>query len=127
MAATPSPNYSDQQILAGDPTFQNRVRQSMLTACISIVSASFGAAGEGGFHRERQVFAVGCTNSPDTYKLLFAQSVATNASVIGDATVAGTVPLTSGNVAAQAALVTDAHIDVAVSSNFNSFFRTPGF
>jgi hypothetical protein len=65
-------------------------------------------------------------NAPDAYKVLFANTVATDANVSGDATVAGTVPLTTGNVATQAALVTDAHIDNAISSQFNSFFRTPG-
>ena len=123
MAATPSPNYSDQQLLASDATFQNRVRQSLLAACVSIKNEAVTTA----FHREREAFLVGVTNSPDSYKVLVAQSVATNASVIGDATAAGTVPLTSGNVATQAALVTDAHLDTAIASNFNSFFRTPGF
>jgi hypothetical protein len=93
----------------------------MIAACISIKNEAVTVA----FHRERETFVVACTNQPDTFKLIFAQSVATNASVIGDATVGGTVPLTSGNAATQAALVTDAHVDAAISSNFNSFFRTP--
>lgn len=122
MAATPSPNYSDQQLLAADVTFQNRVRQALMTACTNIKSEAVTVA----FHRERETFLVAVSNQPDLFKGIFANSVATNASVIGDATVAGTVPLTSGNVAAQAALVTDLHIDTAISSNFNSFFRTPG-
>jgi len=64
-------------------------------------------------------------NVPDTYKSLFAISVANDTSVISDATAAGTVVLTGVNAAAQAALVTDAHLDAAISSQFNSFFRTP--
>lgn len=122
MAATPSPNYSDQQLLSGDPTFQNRVRQSLLKAAISIKNE-----GAVVFHRERETFVVSVMNSPDTYKLLVAQAVATDASCIGDATVSGATPLTAGNVAAQAALVTDAHIDTAIAGQFNTFFRTPGF
>lgn len=121
MTATPSPNYSDKQILAGDATFQNRVRQSLLAACTSIKNEDTTTA----FHRERETFLVGVINQPDTYKVLFAQVVAGDALVIGDATVAGATPLTSGNVATQAVLVTDPHIDTAVSSSFNSFFRTP--
>jgi hypothetical protein len=115
-------SYSDKQFLASDPTFQNRVRQSMIAACVSIASESPTTVA---FHRERATFGVACMNSPDVYKLLFANAVANDASVIADATAAGTVVLSSGNVAAQAALVTDAHMDTAVSSQFNSFFRTP--
>jgi hypothetical protein len=121
MAATPSPNYSDQQLLSSDATFQNRVRQSLLTACAAIKSEAVTTA----FHRERETYVQGVMNAADSYKLIFAQAVATNSSVISDATVAGATPLTSGNVATQAALVTDPHIDTAVSSLFNAFFRTP--
>jgi hypothetical protein len=121
MAATPSPNYSDKQLLAADVTFQNRVRQSMIAACSNIKNEAVTTA----FHRERETFLVGVINQPDTFKILFSQVVAGDASCIADATVAGTVPLTSGNAATQAVLVTDPHIDTAVSANFNSFFRTP--
>lgn len=114
-------SYSDQQFLAADVTFQNRVRQSLLAACIAIKSEAVTVA----FHRERETFLVGVTTSPDSYKVFVAQAVATNASVISDATVAGTVVLTGANAAAQAALVTDAHLDTAIASDFNSFFRTP--
>ena len=122
MAATPSPNYNDKQILASDATFQNRVRQSMISACVAIKSESPTTTP---FHRERETFIVLVMNQPDAYKILFTQAVATDANIIGDATQAGTVPLTAGNVAAQAILVTDAHIDAAISSQFNTFFRTP--
>ena len=122
MAATPSPNYSDKQLLSGDPTFQNRVRQAMIAACINIKSESPTTVP---FHRERETFIVGVMSQPDVFKVLFAQSVATDASVIGDATVGGTVPLTTGNVATQAALVTDPHIDTAIAGQFNAYFRTP--
>jgi hypothetical protein len=115
-------SYSDQQFLAADLTFQNRVRQSLITACIAIKSEAVTVA----FHRERETFLVAVTNQPDLFKVIVAQAAATSASVISDATQAGTVVLTSNNAAAQAALVTDAHIDTAISSDFNSFFRTPG-
>lgn len=114
-------SYSDKQFLASDATFQNRVRQSLIAACVAIKAEAVTTA----FHRERETFLVAVMNQPDTYKVLFAQSVANDASVISDATANGTVALTSGNVATQAALVTDAHIDAAVSGQFNSFFRTP--
>src|SRR4029077_2198746 len=100
MAATPSPNYSDQQLLAADVTFQSRVRQALLKGCVAIKAESPTAVP---FHREREAFAVGVANNPESYKVLLAQSIVSDANVIGDATVGGTVPLTSGNAAAQAA------------------------
>jgi hypothetical protein len=115
-------SYSDQQFLAADAIFQNRVRQSMITQSIAIKNESPTTAP---FHRERETYLVALTNQPDQFKLIFSQSVATNATVISDATQGGTVVLTGNNAASQAALVTDAHIDAAISANFNSFFRTP--
>jgi hypothetical protein len=112
---------SDMNVLSTDPGFQNRVRASLISASISITTESRTTA----FHRERETYAVAILNSPDSFKLLFANSVATDASVISDATQVGTVVLTSGNVATQAALITDAHIDNAIAGQFNSFFRTP--
>lgn len=122
MAATPSPNYSDKALLSGDATFVNRVRQSLIAACVAIKNESAATA----YHREREGLVVAVMNQPDSYKTLFAMAVATDANVIGDATQAGSVPLTGGNVATQAVLVTDAHIDTAIASQFNSFIRTPG-
>ena len=115
-------SYSDQQFLAGDATFQNRVRQSLIAAVVQIQSESGDTVV---YHRERTTFCVQIMAQPDNYKVIFSQAVATNASVIGDATQAGTVVLSSSNVAAQAALVTDAHIDAAISGQFNAFFRRP--
>lgn len=115
-------SYSDKQFLAADSTFQNRVRQSLLAACVSIKNEAVTTA----FHRERENYLVAITNQPDFYKIIFTDIVANDANVISDATANGTVVLTSANAAAQAALVTDAHVDTAISSDFNSFFRTPG-
>jgi hypothetical protein len=117
MAAT----YSDMNLLRQDTTFQGRVRASMISACIAIINEGWTVA----FHRERSTFAVQVVNAPDSFMPLFAGGVATDTTVISDATQAGTVVLTSGNVATQAALVTDAHISSAISSQFNTFFRTP--
>lgn len=115
-------SYNDQQFLASDPTFQNRVRQSMIAACNAIKTENPSTVV---FHRERETFLVAVMNQPDVFKLVFTQSVVTNAAVIADATASGTVVLSGANAPGQAALVTDAHIDAAISSNFNSFFRTP--
>jgi hypothetical protein len=115
-------SYSDQQFLAADPAFQNRVRQSLLAQSIAVKTEAVTTA----FHRERETFAVAVINNPDSFKTIVAQSVATNAAVISDATQAGTVVISGANAVAQAALVTDVHIDAAITSIvFNGFFRTP--
>lgn len=123
MAATPSPNYFDKQLLAADLTFQNRVRQSLLAAC---VLAKLEDPRTVPFHRERETFIAAIVSQPDVYKVLFAIAAVSFTSVINDATVSGGTPLTTGNVAAQAALVQDSNIDLAVTGSFNMFFRTPG-
>lgn len=113
---------SDQYLLSTDSGFQNRVRTAMVSGAIAVKNEGWSVL----FHREREAYAVGIINAPDSFKQIFANSVATDASVIGDATQGGTVALTVGNLAAQAALVTDAHINTALASQFTSFFRTPG-
>jgi len=115
-------SLSDMNFLSTDTGFQNRIRAQMLVTAVAVMFEAWTVA----FHRERQTFAVQVINSPDSYKLIFANTVATDANVISDATVAGTVLLTAGNTAAQAALVTDAHISTAVTGQWNNFFRTPG-
>lgn len=118
MAAT----YSDKFLLSQDGGFRNRLEMSMIAACEAIMTESPTAVP---FHAQRSQFAVNCLSSPSPSAILFALGVATDASVISDATAAGTVTLTAGNIAAQAALVTDAHLDAAVSSQFNDFFMHP--
>jgi hypothetical protein len=116
---------SDMFLLSQEPTFQNRVQASLVSACIAISNEGWSIP----FHRERADFCNRVLLGPSTtpnYVALFSNAVATDTSVIGDATQAGTVALTTGNRASQAALVTDSHIDSAVSSMFNSFIREPG-
>lgn len=117
---------SDEFQLSQDVTFQGRVQASLLAACVSIANEGFSVA----FHRERSRFAstiLSAINNPQVnYVQLFSNSVSTDPTVIADATQGGTVVLTSANRAAQAALVTDAHIDAAVSAQFNSFIVVPG-
>ena len=113
--------YQDKAILADNATFQNRARQAMLTGCMSIKNEGWSVA----FHRERETFVVAVVNQADTYKKLFASIMASHGDVAGDATEAGTVTLTTGNIEAQQALITDSHLDDAVAVAFNLFFRTP--
>jgi hypothetical protein len=114
--------HLDKVNLSAEPTFQNRVRQSMVTAAIAISNEGWSG---GLIHKLRRQQARAILNdSLDTMKVLYARGVATDASVISDATAAGTVAITGGNAATQQALATDAHIDNAVSGQFNSYFDT---
>jgi hypothetical protein len=116
---------NDMYQLSQEPTFQNRVQASLVAACIAISNEGWAIP----FHRERSDFVVRVLGNPNgtvpNWVALFSNAVVTDSNVIGDATVGGTVPITLGNRATQAALVTDAHIDAAVSSMFNSFVREP--
>jgi hypothetical protein len=117
-------SLSDQYLLSTDPGFQHRVQASLVNRCVIIATEawSFGAKAL------RKSFAAGILSSPVSqanYVALFSNSCATDTLVIADATQAGTVVLTTGNLAAQAALVTDAHIDAAISGQFNTFIREP--
>lgn len=117
-------SHNDKYHISQEPTFQNRVQASLVAACIAIANEGWTVA----FHRERSTFATMILQGPTTpinYVQLFANAVATDATVASDATQGGTVALTAGNRAAQSALVTDAHIDSAISSQFNSFVREP--
>jgi hypothetical protein len=120
-AQTASPNLSDQQFLAADPTFINRVRQSMITAAIAIKNEGWAVI----FHKEREAFVVKVMNTPEAYKVLFSFGVSTDATVLANATSAGAVPLTVANTPARAALVLDASIANAISNQFNSYIQTP--
>jgi hypothetical protein len=112
-------SHSDSYILSTDSTFRNRVQAALIAAAVSI----WNEAGNTAFHVPRVRYAAQIMNSPATYAPLFTNAVATDAACLADATQGGTVALASGNVAAQAALVTDAHIDNAISAQYNSFLQ----
>ncbi len=126
MAATPSPNLADQSALAADPTFQSRVLEAMISTCFAVVSEAITASTLS-LHLKRAQFATqtlsNILNTPATYGVFFARSVASDSATINAATVNGTVPLTSSPIAAtQAALIPDGDITTALSAQFNSFF-----
>lgn len=115
---------NDQAVLANDVLFQGRVREALAAACIAIGTEATSTA----FHFIRVRGAVTILNNLEmqsgnmsVWVLRFAATVATDANVIADAT-AGPTVLTTANVDAQQALITDAHISAAVSGQFNSFF-----
>jgi hypothetical protein len=116
---------SDMYQLSQEPTFQNRVQASLIATCVNIAAEGFSVV----FHRERADLARQIMLAPNgantNYVVLFSNALATDTNIINDATQNGTVALTSGNRATQAALVTDAHIDNAVSAMFNAFCREP--
>ena len=104
---------TDQVNLAANVNFQNRVQQSMIAAAIAISNEALTT----GYHNLRAKLAKAIINTPGSYAPLFTKAVVTDATVQADA---GTV--TGANSDTQQALVTDAHINNAVSSVFNSFF-----
>lgn len=109
----------DQAILSNDPTFIQRVRTAMIAAAIAISNEGTGVTN----HALRDSIAVQALTNPDSMKFIFSAAVATVTAVINDATQNGTVTLTAANSAQQAALVTDADINTAVASIWNSFFN----
>lgn len=112
---------NDSAILGANTTgFISRVQSSLVAACISIFSEGNAVANH--VARVAQVHQV--LSSPTNmlnWATAVAVAVATDTNVIGDATQAGTVVLTGANILAQQALVTDAHLDAAVSAMFNAF------
>lgn len=118
--------HNDKYQLSQEASFQTRVQVSLVAACIAITTEGWAVV----FHRERSNYAQQVLAAPSgtpNYVQLFSNAVSTDVNVIGDATQAGSVVLTGANRAAQSALVTDAHIDSAISSMFNSFIREPAF
>lgn len=114
--------HKDRYTLSTDPTFKTRVQSALIAACVSIANEGTAVA----YHRERASFGAQILfspSSPTDWVQLFTNAVSTDATCISDATAAGTVVLSGANVATQAALVTDAHIDSAISAEFNAFIR----
>lgn len=114
-------SFNDMNVLSTNGTFISRVTMAMVTYCTVVGSEGYTVV----FHRERAAFAASVLNAPSAFAQFFANVAAVNATVIGDATQAGTVALTSGNIATQQALITDTDISNAIASQFNSFFKIP--
>ena len=119
--------FSDASVLAGDSTFQGRVGAALFTYCQVVATEGWSIA----YHRERANFVNQIFTTPlnaqgiNPWVFQFTNTVATDATVLSDATIGGTVPLTIANRAAQALLVTDTHISNAVAAQFNSYVREP--
>jgi hypothetical protein len=120
IAATPT--TADMAILATDTTFRGRVLAELVIQCNNVATEAITTAGII-LHIKRAAFAAQVLSTLDgtggNWPLKFAFSVATNATVIGEATT--TVNLTTANVAAQVPNVLDADIGNAIAAQFNSF------
>jgi hypothetical protein len=115
-------SYNDSKVLGGDPTFQGRVQSSMLSSAVAI--SSEGPSVDNHSYRLTLVHQILATPTGlDNYAKMFSLTVATDPTVLGAATQSGTVALTTGNVATQQALVTDAQIGAAISGQFNAFVQ----
>jgi hypothetical protein len=109
-------SYSDMSFLASDVGFIARVGSALWQQCNNISNESWSAT-----HQARKNYVAQILNTPTQYKPLFVNVVSVDTTVIADATVGGTVVLTTVNAPAQAALVTDVHIGNAISAAFNAF------
>lgn len=109
--------HSDSFALSLNGSFQNRVQTSLVAACIAISNESTTVVA----HVSRRAYVGFVLNNPQSLTQQFSLAVATDTSCLADATSSGTIPVTSTNSNAQEALVTDAHIDNAVSAMFNAF------
>lgn len=121
--------HNDQALLSSDLLFIARVQQSMVGVCIAIRGENVPAPPAGvpaaviaAFYKRRGDFATQVLNNPAAFRALFANAVATDSSVVANATVNGSVALTNNNIDAQQALISDTNIDSAVAAQFNAFF-----
>jgi hypothetical protein len=127
-AALAAASHNDSAVLSTDTTYQNRVKVALVAACVNIsaeVITGLTGATPIAVHLKRANYCATVLAAPDSFKVLFALTVATDANVLADATQGGTVALTAGNVAAQAALTTDPHLDAAVAGQLPAYLAVP--
>lgn len=115
-------SLSDSNFLGSSAPFVARVQSSLLAASINIFAEGTGIAN----HRDRVAFIHQVLSSPTNVAnttAMVALTVATDPTVLSQATQVGTVVLTSGNVATQQGLVTDTAINNAIAGQFNAFVQ----
>ena len=113
---------NDSYVLGTNAAFLGRVQASMVAAAVAI--AAEGASVVNHPSRLQLVHALLASPSGQAnFATMFTLSVATDTTVLSDATQAGTVVL-GANIGIQQALVTDAHIDTAVSGQFNAYCQS---
>lgn len=116
------PYLTDYNILPTDPTFVSRVTSALLLYGNNTVLTEAASTAN---HQARVLFLRMVVNSGGfaAFGQRFAYGVALDATVIGLATASGATTLTTGNVATQAALVTDAAIENAVANLYTSLVQ----
>lgn len=113
--------------LAADGTFQNRVKAELAVQCQNIATEAITTTGLL-LHVRRAALAANIlqnltgANNPN-WPVIFATAVATDTTVLSDATSGNTVDVTAANATAQGQLVTDVHIGNAISAQFNAFLQ----
>jgi hypothetical protein len=119
-AAFAAASRNDQYVLAQEATFQQRVRSSMIAAAVAIYNEAWSQT-----HARRAALAVAIMNTPDSYKALFANTVATDTTCSNAVQASAGTALVSPVSATALAACTDAMIDNAVAAQFNTFALPP--
>ena len=115
-------NLNDMAILATDTVFGSRVFAALIQFCTTVVPSEAISSTTVELHMARKVYAAAVLNSPNQYKPLFINAVASNSIVANEATAAGTLSgMTGQQVATAALLCVDADINNAVAAAFNAF------
>jgi hypothetical protein len=96
-----------QYTLSQDATFQQRVRQSLVSAAVAISNE----AGSVAFHGQRVNLAARVLADPGFWSLRFSEGVASDS----------TVATAAGSPTPNQASVTDAQINNAVTSQWNAY------
>lgn len=102
--------------LSQDSVFGERCFASLMSYCDTVANET-----SNNLHAQRKSYVATILNNPSFYKQLFINVASINATVVSTANQSNTVPLTTTNTAAQAALVTDTQVNNAVAACFNDF------
>jgi hypothetical protein len=113
--------------LAADTTFQARVKAELAVQCQNIATEAITVASLMLHVRRAQLVSqilqnLTGANNPN-WPLIFAIGVATDTTVLSDATTGNTIDVTTTNASAQQVLITDVHIGNAISAQFNGFLQ----
>jgi hypothetical protein len=112
----------DMEVLSTDATFQNRVQSAIVSTAQNVATEPISAPVS--LHLARKVLASQIVNSPNgnpNYKSLFSISIACDPAVSLQASTQAGGPLTTANVAAAAAAVTDTALLNAASAQWNTY------
>ena len=112
----------DMEVLSTDATFQNRVQSAIVSTAQNV--ATEAPTNPVSMHVARKLLASQLVNSPNgnpNFKALFSISIACDPTVSSQASTQAGGPITTANVAAAAAAVTDAALINAASAQWNTY------